>query len=53
MSKFVVQATYIELNGLDKRSDEFSMDDDDDEVVKIDLLPLSISLNHWLLGSHV
>lgn len=26
---------------------------DDVEVVNIDLLPLSISLNHWLLGSHV
>lgn len=26
--------------------------DDDNELVKIDLLPLSISLNHWLLGSH-
>jgi len=51
VSKFVVQATYIELNGFHRRSDEFSINDD--ELVKIDLLPLSISLNHWLLGSHV
>lgn len=46
-----LKATYIELNDFHKRSGEFSMDNV--EVVEIDLLPLSISLNHWLPGSHV
>jgi hypothetical protein len=35
-----------------KSSNKFSSDNVEVDEVEVDLLPLSISLNHWLAGSH-
>lgn len=43
--------SYTNSSMVSTSSGKFSMDNV--EVVEIDLFPLSISLNHWLPGSHV
>lgn len=48
---YILNEAHVKLKSFQNRSGKFNMDSV--EVVENDLLPLSISLNHWLPGSHV